>query len=92
MLENNIRDKISPDTSVGARNRPERDEFSQYFVSEIGPFENDFWRLCFSMDLFGQECYFPTFRALQDGFFRFFFETIQNDTCSFKVPFQILIS
>ena len=42
MLENNIRDKISPDRSVVARNRPERVEFSQYFVSEIGHFGNDF--------------------------------------------------
>ena len=31
-------------------------------------------------------CYFLIFRALQDGFFRFFFEKCQNDMSYFKVP------
>ena len=46
-------------------------------IAKIGPFGADFWRLRFYMGQFGPECYFLTFWALQDGFFRFFLKNFK---------------
>ena len=48
---------------------------------------DDFWRLRFYMGQFGPECYFLTFRAQQDGSFRFFFEKFHKDMSYFKSPY-----
>ena len=34
-LENNIQAQIGPCKSVGVRNRPQRDQFSQFFVGDF---------------------------------------------------------
>ena len=47
-------------------------------IAKIGPFGDDFWRLRFYMGQFGPECHFLTFRALQDGFFRFFSKSVKK--------------
>ena len=57
-------------------------------IAKIGSFGDDFWRLRFFMGQFGQKCHFITFRALQRGFFRFFFRKISNSHFLFQSPLR----
>ena len=49
-LENDIQDQIGPCKSVGVRNRPQRDQFSQYFGIEFEP-QDGVYELVFFLNL-----------------------------------------
>ena len=46
-LENDIKVQIGPCKSVGVRNRPQRDQFAQYFVSDFEPQDGVYRLVCF---------------------------------------------